>query len=237
MENEDFRVDSRARVISILNGLRLERTRLAVTLEGMEEEWHTTLLKVDPEGDVLYFSLVGVPRIDERLHDGEPFQVSGVLRGVPLVMTLRSDVADGQWFASDILRVPVPDELIYMQKRESVRVPIHDPDFDVTLSFGAWRGVGQLADISFSGCRVVMDLSVVDGRLSAGNEATLTWEFPGASEAVEIAVQVVHIEAVEEDAYIGMMFGKTDLRTQNLIDRYVLEKQRNACRVGQASLA
>ncbi len=234
MDGKDFCINSRAKIISLLNGLRLERTHLDVTLEGVEGEWRTTLLKVDPDGDVIYFSLLGAPTIDQRLQDGDPFRLSGVLRGVPLEMTLQAEIEGDRWNASDILRFPIPGEIIYRQKRESVRIPLLDSDVEPEVVCEDWRGVGRLLDVSFTGCRIAMDPGTGQSSALADHDVTLKIAFPGAPEAVEIPARVVHVQTCEDEIWMGMEFGKTDLRTQNIIDRYVLEKQRNACRAGRA---
>ena len=223
-----FTVDSRNKIISILNGLHIERTALTLTLAGVGKHWRSSVLKVLPEADHFFISTVGQPDIDEKLHDGEPFALKGSLRGVRVILDPLAIPLDSEFHAPDLLAVPIPNKLLYLQKRDSIRLPTYAWGISVRMAGSGWELSGRLEDISFDGCGIVFD-AMAD--LPGSNEAlTLEMTLPDENEPVKLTALVCHANAKDDESVLGFRFIAPNLRAQNTVDRFVLRLQRESCK-------
>ncbi len=241
MGEATFTVDSRNKILSILNGLHAERAALSLTLgdsagsSPSERRWRTSMLKVLPEADHFFISTLGRPAIDQRLRDGESFALKGSLRGVRVIMDPLAISLDSAFSAPDILAVPIPDRLLYLQKRDSVRLSTQAWGISVRMAGTGGSLSGQMDNLSFDGCGILFQTGPT--LPASGEEVALEMTLPEESEPVTVMAVMCHASVEASQSLLGFHFVAPDLRTQNIIDRFVLRLQRESCKSRRSSLS
>lgn len=152
-DNRVEQVTEPHRLLALLKNLQSKRTLLSARIDDQSRYYTTTLLKIDPQSQLIYLDEL-VPRTGhERLQSGCVLHVVGLLSGVPTYFTtpvISVDEQEGIAF----YRVALPEQIDYQQKREFFRVRI-GPKLNLgvrlTRTEGAVMLSGRLLDISLGG--------------------------------------------------------------------------------------
>ncbi len=234
MSEHDYEIDNRDKIVSVLNGLQLSKAPLCLVIPDQEDSWNTTVLKVLPDAGCFYLSTLGVPHIDRRLIDGEIFDLGGRDRGILIKMDALAAIQGDEPGASDILSIAIPDKLEYLQQRGSVRIDIAIQRVPLVMTHENINQQGCLVDISYEGCGIEFVQGTLAQMPSVGSIVALEINLPGNQEdALDISGRVCHLVSAPGVANVGIKFHALNLRTQNVVDQFVLKQQRNACRSRQ----
>ena len=141
-----------------------------------------------------------------------------------------------------------PEDLQVVQKRRSFRLPLEEPiAVELALASGedpiaAYKNgddrelaLGNLADLSFTGARVMLDPKEPTGRLQKGQHVVCRIWLPGMPETVDVAAVVRRIATTRADRSdaceeIGLEFLPAGQQKMGVLDdvrEFVLEEQRS----------
>jgi len=141
-----------------------------------------------------------------------------------------------------------PEDLQVVQKRRSFRLPLEEPiavELAMTTEEGladAYDGredqdlvLGNLADLSFTGARVLLDPKEPTGCLEKGQHVVCRIWLPGMPETVDVAAVVRRIATTRADRSdaceeVGLEFlpaGRQKMGVLDDVREYVLEEQRS----------
>lgn len=116
-------VTDRQRIVSLIEGLRLQRGLVCVQFGHSPVRFNSALLKIDAENQVAYLDELTPPSGHHRLRVGNQLRLSGIVHGVPLSGTVTvKDIGDHRGTA--FYRVSLPELIEYRQKRSYYRVHI-----------------------------------------------------------------------------------------------------------------
>lgn len=231
MSEQDYKVLNQDKIVSVLNGLQLSKAPLNLVIPDLEDSWQSTVLKVLADAECFYLSTLGVPQIDRRLMDGAIFSLEGRDRGILIKMDTLSVVQSDASSANDVLSVAFPDNLDYIQQRECVRIDIESQQIRLALMHQGVIWDGRVTDISYEGCGAEFIQYAATKMPPSGSIVTLKLEFPETQTgSLETDAVICHLATAPGVTHTGLQFKSLNLRTQNVIDQFVLKQQRNACR-------
>ncbi len=157
-EGRSEQITQRIRVVALLKRLHQERTLLSVRVGEDPRVFNSMILEV--EGDAGYFVLDELnPREGhERLLETGRLQAHSQCQGIRLSFTTTAVVeTDDRGLAS--YRCPLPERMVYMQRRAAFRVPVgvgHAVRVQLPVEDGKVVE-GQLCDLSLRGVGLRLD--------------------------------------------------------------------------------
>lgn len=220
---------------SLLKGLQHARTPLEVRFEGRTQVFQSFLVAVDPETGTLCMDEL-VPPVGEKLiTQGEAFRIDCWQDGVHMRWSCsggtRVEFADG----APAFAVPLPARLTYHQRRGAFRAPVHrsiETRLELKQAGEARSHVGELIDISATGCKVRMAGNLVDA-LQPGKRYEQSELQLDAGQRFAVSAEIRHRRYLEErdETHVGVHFHQPGTPAQRQIDRFVTHLQREARRL------
>lgn len=216
-------ITSPAQIATVLKRLHEEHALLTVSFPGDNKIYNTAILGVDAaEGQVLLDELNPVDG-HQRVQTGSRLQLQGSVAGIETrfnVVVSAIDIEQNIY----LYRAPLPDYVIYRQRRDSVRVPIKlSLDASVTLSSAGKRAKARLADLSAGGFGAV----VVDGdRLAVGERYQCRINLPGQAAIVAEAEIRFALDEAGQQRRLGARLLALPLQEKRRIERLVMQLQR-----------
>lgn len=220
----------RMEILSVLNDLIHHREMVTVYFNGGNEFFLTTLLEARPEA--LIFDPSGDPEANRRL-PASPGCVFVAHQNGIRVQFAGSQPRQFAWGSSDAFRVPLPERVVRVQRRESYRIllPVAKPfmvgiDAQDGMPAAAWPA----HDLSVGGAGFTV---TGEPRFEAGqNIARIMLALP-KQHAIECAAQVRHVTPVGDRQHaqryrVGIAFSALSAATGVAIQRYItqIEHQR-----------
>ncbi len=232
-------VHSPIEILSLLKNIQQHRDHLSISFADRPRKFQSVIVQIDTDAKTLWFDEMMPREGDRHAIAGEAFRIDAWHEGVHM-----------RWQCAGVQRLllegvptycaPLPEEMLYHQKRGAFRASIRR-SMELGLHLGhAKRNVslnGTLMDISATGCKARFSgdcttqlppgdlfeqcsLEIPDaGRLNLNIEIRHTWHEPGSNETLA-----------------GLAFSQTSAAAQRQIDRFVNFLQREARRLEKDDL-
>lgn len=224
------------RLIGLLKNLHSKRALLSTRVDESSPYYSTTLLKVDPERELIYLDEL-VPRTGhDRVQPDSILHVVGVLEGVPThfsTQVVSFDARDGIAF----YRAKLPEWIDYQQKRAFFRVhmgPKLSLGVRVTRVEDAAMFSGRLLDVSLGGFGFLLP---VNSSLHKGDHIAVNALDLPSKQTITGTAQIRHIHPLRKQLKNSLRVGagftalspqteQTLLRAILMLERTQISKQR-----------
>jgi c-di-GMP-binding flagellar brake protein YcgR len=207
-------------------------TPLQVRFAERNQRYQTYLVEINREKGWLALDEL-IPSDGERLiASGEPFQIEGYYEGVRIAWSNSHAVHLGELDDARCYWIPLPDELLYHQRRNAYRATLIGQPIAAELNGKTLRKplAGKVLDMSATGCKLSFQ-----GDMQAGLQAGQVYEQLSADlpfGTVTTAAELRHIVFDEQLdlTFCGLRFYRISGLTQRQIERFVYQLQREARR-------
>jgi c-di-GMP-binding flagellar brake protein YcgR len=208
-----------------------QRTPLLIRFVERSQRYQSFLVEINRDKGWIAFDEL-IPNDGERLLlAGEAFQVEGFFEGVRIAWTNDKPVHLGELEGARCYWAPLPDEIIYHQRRNAFRAQIGQPiDAGLKGKTLKTRLEGKLLDMSATGCKLSFKGDVQD-RLQTGqvyDELSARLPFGTITTAAELR-HVIYDEKLDI-TFCGLRFYRISGLTQRNVERFVYQLQREARR-------
>ncbi|TCD24121.1 pilus assembly protein PilZ [Pseudomonas sp. IC_126] len=173
-----------------------------------------------------------IPNDGERLMaSGEAFQVEGYYEGVRIAWSNDHPVHPGELEDARCYWAPLPDQVLYHQRRNAYRASLAAQPIVAELSDKTIKPVeGKVLDMSATGCKLSFQ-----GNLQSGLQTGRVYEHLSARlpfGTITTAAELRHVVFDEklDVTFCGMRFYRISGLTQRQIERFVYQLQREARR-------
>ena len=144
-------------IIATLRQLQQNHDPLVIQFKDRSQQFQSYLVEIDRERNRVALDEI-TPNDGERfLRQGEAFSVEAYREGVRVAWSCEHDVQLGEFEGAPCYWAPLPQEVIYHQRRSAYRAPLKQSDLiKVVLAGDKLREPlpGQLLDISATGCKL-----------------------------------------------------------------------------------
>jgi c-di-GMP-binding flagellar brake protein YcgR len=233
---EPYRVRSRREVVSVLDGVRSQRQLVKMSAGGSSESVLTSILAVDERDGSVWFDAAPSNTQNHRLANCDYISFETKLDQIRVLFrTDRAEAGDYQGYPG--LRVPLPESLIRIQRRESYRVAI--PRANPVLCTFAPPGTEakpldksvmfNMLNISMGGVAVIDEQNLLDDTAGALYEKCVL-AVPGGSITVSLEIKnVAHIKLASGKSvrHIGCRFANISNAMLAVVQRYILKLERD----------
>lgn len=225
--DNELRLTSPAQIAGLLKRLHEEHSLLSCSFPNDPQIFNSALLGVDTDAGSFTLDELNPQAGHKRLKPGSQLRVEGSLQGVDtrfLVQVEEILLADGIHY----YRCPLPDYVLYLQRREFHRVPVR-LTLQAALSFGAaGRTKARLLDLSAGGVGGV----VIGGEpLVQGSVVPCTIQLPGQRPLkVTVEVRFVGLDERGQQRF-GAMFKDISPQDRRRIARTVMDLERELRRL------
>lgn len=212
---------------------------LIITFHERSQRFQTFLVEIDKDKKQLALDEM-IPNDGERfLRNGEAFRVEGFRDGVRIAWECSQPVRVGEFEGDACYWCPLPEEVIYHQRRNAFRAPLMLSQL-VAIELGGDKlpkGLpGHMLDISATGCKLRFS-----GDLSSRLQPGQVYERLSAQLPVGTLVAAVELRHAAYDekldmTFVGMRFYRSGGQEQRLIERFVYQLQREARRFDKDDL-
>ncbi|MCY1443542.1 Flagellar brake protein YcgR [compost metagenome] len=175
-----------------------------------------------------------IPRDGERyLLAGEPFRVEGFHEGVRIAWESNGQLNIDESGGSRCYRGPLPDEVVYHQRRNAFRAALKLAQLvNVNLDGEKLKAPisGKLLDISATGCKLRFDGDIT-GSLQLGQVYDrFNADLPFGKMTAPVELRYLHFEERISTTFAGVRFHNMSGLVQRQVERFVYQLQREARR-------
>lgn len=240
---EPYRVRSRREIVFVLDGVRSQRQLVKMSAGGSSEAVITSILAVDESSGSVWFDAAPSKTQNHRLTSCEYISFETKLDQIRVLFKTEQAEPDN-YQGYPALRVPLPESLIRIQRREYYRVAI--PRANPVLCTFTPPGTEakpldkpsmlNMLNISMGGIAVIDELNLLDDTAGAVYENCVL-VLPGGSVTVALEVKnVAHIKLASGKMvrHIGCGFANISNAMLAVVQRYImkLERDQNAKMTG-----
>ncbi len=215
-----------------LRSLLVSRIPLQVRFLERKQRYQTYLIEIDRDkGWVALDELI--PSDGDRLMaSGEAFQIEGYNEGVRIAWDNQSPAHVSELDEALCYWVPMPDQILYHQRRNAFRAALVGQPIAAELSGKTIVKplAGKVLDMSATGCKLSFSGNLQTG-LQAGqvyDQLSVKLPFGTITTAAELR-HAIFDEKVDL-TFCGMRFYRMNGLTQRQIERFVYQLQREARR-------
>lgn len=232
-------VRSPIEILSLLKNIQQHRDPLRITFVERTQKFQSFIVEIDTETKTLWIDEL-IPRDGDRYAmAGEAFRVDAWHEGVHM-RWLCAGVQQSMLDGVPTYRAPLPDEMVYHQKRGAFRAAVKR-SMQIGVRLGhAKRDVsldGTLIDISATGCKARFSGDCTH-LLPPGDLfercALVLPETGRLSLAIE--TRHAHYDQASSETLVGLAFRQNAATVQRQIDRFVNFLQREARRLEKEDL-
>ena len=217
-----------ARIRSVLNGLRSQRSLLSARTPQGKGYYNTALLKLDLQGGFLFLDELSPREGHETLATGDEVHIYGVFNGIPAHFACVIEHI-GEKDGIAFYRAPLPDTMDYQQRRAHFRAYV-GMGMEASLRLRLQDGTqvkGRLQDISLGGFGALLPSR---SPVQAMDDITIeTLQLPDRN-PITGSAQVRHTHPTEGHLHLGVLFTKLDPRAERELLRAILELEREQIR-------
>lgn len=225
---EKYQVHSTLEMGRIFNGLMQSNQRFRMTFPGKQEAVTVSILNVDAKGREMFLELPADPVQRGIILKSNLIGFESQLDKITISFTLSQVFAD-MFQGASVMRVPFPDRLTRLQRRESFRISTANSTIRIPTNASVFTG--EVRNLSFSG------LNIVDKTLKF--DSTIGKVYPNCKlqlqgvEPLTVTIEIrnsfdVALADKSRQRRIGCMFVELPKAVEALIQRYItqLERQR-----------
>lgn len=222
------RLTSPAQIAGILKRLHDERSLLSCSFPGGREIYNSAVLTVDPAAGVFTLDELNPRSGHDRIQPGTEIRVEGSLQGVDTRFVFKVGevkLENGIYDYSS----PLPEYLIYRQRRQYHRVPVRMTLHAVLNLDGEKKATtARLTDLSAGG---VGGLVLEGGRLEAGSHHSCQIQLPGQPVlTIPIEIRFAQTDSRGQQRF-GAMFLEISPMDRRRIARTVMDLERELRRL------
>lgn len=232
-------VRSPIEILSLLKNIQQHRDHLSITFVDRSQKFQSFIVQIDADAKTLWIDEM-MPRDGDRYATaGEAFRVDAWHEGVHM-----------RWHCPGVKQLlldgvptycaPLPDEMVYHQKRGAFRAPVRR-SMALGVHLGhAKRDVsldGILVDISATGCKVRFSGDCTHQLPPGDLFERSTMDLPDTGR-LSLSVEMRHAQYDPEndETHVGLTFRQLAPAAQRQIDRFVNYLQREARRLEKEDL-
>jgi c-di-GMP-binding flagellar brake protein YcgR len=205
---------------------------LLIRFAERNQRYQTYLVEISREKGWIAFDEL-IPSDGERLMaSAEPFQVEGCYEGVRIAWNNNHPVHLNELDGAPCYWTPLPDQILYHQRRNAYRAPLSAQPIAAELSGQSIKKPleGKVLDMSATGCKISFP-----GNLQISLQAGQIYEHLSAKlpfGTITTAAELRHVVFDEklDLTFCGMRFYRISGLTQRQIERFVYQLQREARR-------
>lgn len=230
---EPYMLTSPADILDVLQSIRNRNSTLRTLIEPASLTTATSLLDINTRSGTLVLSM---SRSDNELEPSDFLSAKNVLSDTSLgashVQFAGSDAMPHDNDKHTALRIPIPIQLLHIQRRDSYRIltPVTSPvDCNIIPGSSKKPVTLSIADISLGGICLTTEQQDIDctvGKIYAN----CTIDLPGVG-TINVALQVAHVtqqpSALGITRYrIGCAFVQPNYSAAALVQRYISQLER-----------
>lgn len=220
-------------IIATLRQLQQNHDPLMLRFKDRGQRFQSYLVEIDRERNRIALDEV-IPTDGERfLKQGESFSVEAYRDGVRVAWTCEHDVQLGEQEGAPCYWAPLPQEVIYHQRRSAYRAPIKQTDpVRIVLAGDKLRESlhGHLLDISATGCKLRFSGDLSQQLHNGQVQERLTAQLPFGAMTCAVELRHVQYEDKLDMTFVGTRFYRISGLEQRQIERFVYQLQREARR-------
>lgn len=233
---EQFRIYSRREIISLLDGIRSQRQLVKMSANGSSEAILTSILAVQGDEGHVLFDAAPMQSQNRRFIDCDHISFETKLDQIRVLFTTEA-AEPGNYQEYPALRLPLPDTMVRLQRREfyRVNVPRSSP---VLVSFPPPGSDNKPIDkpVTVDMLNISMGgIAIVDEGNLLEDTPGITYEdcvlaLPGGSIRVSLEVRnVAHLKLSSGKAvrHIGFQFAAMSNAASSLVQRFILKLERD----------
>ncbi|KGS16210.1 MULTISPECIES: flagellar brake protein [Pseudomonas syringae group] len=206
---------------------------LIITFNERAQRFQSYLLEVDRDSNTMALDEM-IPRDGERfIGNGESYRVEGFHDGVRIAWESSAPMEILEIDGQRTYRGPMPDEVIYHQRRNAFRAALKLAQL-VDVEIGGERMkttlTGKLLDISATGCKLRFEGDVSD-RMQLGQVYDrFIAKLPFGAMTAPVELRHLHFEERFHTTFAGVRFHNMSGLVQRQVERFVYQLQREARR-------
>lgn len=241
-ENQSpYQVESRREILALLKGFKEKNQLISMMINGGSEVFITSVLHVDDANNLLIIDSAPDAQANQRIIEASSVFFDGLLDRISIQFS-SSRVQRIQFENRPALQMPIPVNLIRLQRRENYRIntPVSKPvkcHVPIVLEEIKKEYKFSLVDISCGGIALLDDQRTLE--ISIGkNYANCVIDLPGV-EAIELGLQIRNAQELillngKTTRRVGCAFFNLSSRDLTSVQRYImkLERERNAKMTG-----
>lgn len=221
-------------IYGLLNRLKDHHIPLKLHFNTVEGVYSTIILKVDLKTRHFIIDQVTPLWGDRLMAKSATFSFEAFYDGCRICSSTLKAIGKGTQDGQSIYKIPFPDELDYLQRRQFYRAQIRrGVIIDTTLESGLFEEplLGELKDISAQGCQIELDGDFTE---TLGEQITIdncSISFPNGL-TISSAIQVRHVGYDEKSdrSSCGCLFVDIAASEERKISYAVAEIQREVAR-------
>jgi c-di-GMP-binding flagellar brake protein YcgR len=216
-----------------LRQLQESQDPLIITFNERSQRFQSYLVEIDRDRNLIAMDEM-IPRDGERyLLAGEPFKVEGFHEGVRIAWESNGPLTIDESGGSRCYRGPLPDEVVYHQRRNAFRAALKLAQLvNVDLDGEKLKAPisGKLLDISATGCKLRFDGDIT-GSLQLGQVYDrFMAALPFGKMTAPVELRYLHFEEKISTTFAGVRFHNMSGLVQRQVERFVYQLQREARR-------
>ncbi|OLF52611.1 flagellar brake protein [Pseudomonas chlororaphis] len=226
-------------ITSTLRLLQESHDPLIITFHERSQRFQSYLIELDRDANMIALDEM-IPRDGERfMLAGEPFRIEGFHEGVRIAWESNSVPTIDESNGGRCYRGPLPDEVVYHQRRNAFRAALKLAQL-VNIELGGEKLKapisGKLLDISATGCKLRFD-GDISGRLQLGQVyERFIAALPFGSMTAPVELRYLHHEEKIDTTFAGVRFHNMSGLVQRQVERFVYQLQREARRFDKDDL-
>nr|WP_219733248.1 MULTISPECIES: flagellar brake protein [unclassified Pseudomonas] len=206
---------------------------LIITFHERSQRFQSYLVDLDRDSNMIALDEM-IPRDGERyLLAGESFRVEGFHEGVRIAWESNGQLNIDESGGSRCYRGPLPDEVVYHQRRNAFRAALKLAQLvNVNLDGEKLKAPisGKLLDISATGCKLRFDGDIT-GSLQLGQVYDrFNADLPFGKMTAPVELRYLHFEERISTTFAGVRFHNMSGLVQRQVERFVYQLQREARR-------
>ena len=220
-------------IIATLRQLQQNHDPLIIQFKDRGQRFQSYLVEIDKDRGRVALDEI-IPTDGERfLKQGETFNVEAFRDGVRVAWTCDHDVLPGELEGAPCYWAPLPNEVIYHQRRSAFRASLKQSDLvKVVLNGDKLRDPipGHLLDISATGCKLRFAGNLTQQLNNGQVHERLTAYLPFGNMTCAVELRHVQYDEKVDMTFVGTRFYRMNGLEQRNVERFVYQLQREARR-------
>ncbi len=233
---EPFRIYSRRQIIFLLENVRAQRQLVKMSASGSTEAVITSILAVEEDESAVWFDAAPSKTLNHKLTSCERIAFETKLDQIRVLFWTET-ATPGDYQGYPALRVPLPNNIVRIQRREYYRVniPRTSPILVTVPPPGTTEKplvqpiIVPMLNISMGGVALIDELDVIDDTLGVTYENCVL-ALPGGSVTVSLGISnVAHVKLTNGKTvrHIGCRFINLSNAAEAVIQRFILKLERD----------
>jgi c-di-GMP-binding flagellar brake protein YcgR len=241
-ENQSpYQIESRREIISLLRGFKEKNQLISMFINNGAEVFITSVLEIDDTNNVVIIDSAPGAEANQRIVEASQVLFDGLLDRISIQFG-SSKLQRTTFEARPALQLPIPSNLIRLQRRENYRIntPVSSPiKFLIPMEVDEIPQIGKfsLVDISCGGVAILDDQRILN--IAVGTRYTdCQVDLPGIG-LLEINLEIRNSQDLtllngRTTRRVGCAFLNLSSRTLATVQRFImkLERERNAKMTG-----